>query len=254
MALDLASLGVDLARVHILWGTSKDFGSSGIRMVCHVHLLSNHGEKGSSSHQISQGCVISQDNPQVRTAVGMMTTTQTSSLASIATAGLLTSPELPRLIQLNTTRLSSAYKQVTTWLKAHDVPFVPATHGVYVLARLAPNARSWEDEEEVVRRLKDAGVLLLAGRGFHMREKGWVRMTIAVEPHVLTQALSRITTELKLRRKAVRPRVNRGRVLPEPVELEAAVVNKGSAQVHLMAPKRRRRGVDWKARPAKKRP
>ena len=33
LSIDLQSIGVDLARVHIIWGTSKDFGSSGIRMV-----------------------------------------------------------------------------------------------------------------------------------------------------------------------------------------------------------------------------
>ncbi len=32
--LDLDRLGVDRARVHVVWSTSKDFGSSGFRMVC----------------------------------------------------------------------------------------------------------------------------------------------------------------------------------------------------------------------------
>lgn len=34
--LDLDRLGVDRARVHVVWSTSKDFGSSGFRMVCLV--------------------------------------------------------------------------------------------------------------------------------------------------------------------------------------------------------------------------
>lgn len=33
LSLDLQSIGVDIARVHVIWGTSKDFGSSGVRMV-----------------------------------------------------------------------------------------------------------------------------------------------------------------------------------------------------------------------------
>lgn len=181
----------------------------------------------------------------------MMTTTQVSSLASIATAGLLTSPELPRLIQLNTSRLSRAFKQVTKWLKAHDVPFVPAMHGLYILARLAPNAASWEDEEDVVRRLRDAGVLLSAGRGFHLREKGWVRMTIAVEPHVLTQALSRMTMELKLRRKGVWSQKKRRSVQAETAEFEASV-NK-VARGYPRAPKKRQKKAGQHERPSKKR-
>jgi Aminotransferase class I and II len=37
--LDLDRLGVDRARVHVVWSTSKDFGSSGFRMVCLAALL-----------------------------------------------------------------------------------------------------------------------------------------------------------------------------------------------------------------------
>lgn len=37
--LDLCRLGVDRARVHVVWSTSKDFGSSGFRMVCLTALL-----------------------------------------------------------------------------------------------------------------------------------------------------------------------------------------------------------------------
>lgn len=33
LALDLPSLGVESARIHMVWSTSKDFGSSGFRMV-----------------------------------------------------------------------------------------------------------------------------------------------------------------------------------------------------------------------------
>jgi gliotoxin/aspirochlorine biosynthesis aminotransferase len=33
LSLDLALLDVDIARVHVVWSTSKDFGSSGFRMV-----------------------------------------------------------------------------------------------------------------------------------------------------------------------------------------------------------------------------
>ena len=38
LSLDLEALGCDASRVHTIWSTSKDFGSSGIRMVRNEHL------------------------------------------------------------------------------------------------------------------------------------------------------------------------------------------------------------------------
>lgn len=42
LSLDLPSLGVNPERVHVLWSTSKDFGSSGFRM---VSLFWSHGDR-----------------------------------------------------------------------------------------------------------------------------------------------------------------------------------------------------------------
>jgi len=180
----------------------------------------------------------------------MITTTQISSLTCLATTGLLTSPDLPRLVLLNAARLSQAYVRVATWLTAHDVEFVPATHGVYVLARFGPHAKTCDDENDVVRRLRDAGVLVAAGRRFHLRDMGWVRMTIAVNPDVLTQALARIVTELKLRRKGVRPRVKRGGSVQQD-ELEGSVSK--DYGVDSMSWKERTMETNWHERLAKKR-
>jgi gliotoxin/aspirochlorine biosynthesis aminotransferase len=36
LKIDATALGCDLSRVHVIWSTSKDFGSSGIRMVGHL--------------------------------------------------------------------------------------------------------------------------------------------------------------------------------------------------------------------------
>jgi aspartate/methionine/tyrosine aminotransferase len=38
LSLDLGALGCDAGRIHTIWSTSKDFGSSGIRMVCSRNL------------------------------------------------------------------------------------------------------------------------------------------------------------------------------------------------------------------------
>lgn len=141
--------------------------------------------------------MISRGNAVVRTSIGLVTTTQTSALAAIVTAGLLESIQLPPLIKMNSQRLSEAYTRATDWLKRYRLPFVPATGGVYVFARLAPHAQTWADEDEMVARLRAVRVLSSLGRSFHSREdqKGWARIVIAVES---TEALTRIELAVKL--------------------------------------------------------
>lgn len=76
--------------------------------------------------------------------------------------------------------------------------FVPATAGVFVFARLAPGVRTWEEEAEAVARLRGAGVLVGAGRGFRggEREKGWVRIVFAGDPAELRKGLDVIAFTL----------------------------------------------------------
>lgn len=40
LSLDLEDIGVDKSRVHMIWSTSKDFGQSGLRLVCCVATVS----------------------------------------------------------------------------------------------------------------------------------------------------------------------------------------------------------------------
>ena len=58
---------------------------------------------------------------------------------------------------------------------------------------MAREAKSWDDEQAVVQRLKDVGVLVSAGRGYHGPEKemGWMRVGFAVERSQLEEALRR---------------------------------------------------------------
>lgn len=168
----------------------------------------------------------------------MITTTQMSSLATIATAGLLTSPDLPRLIQLNETRLMSAYNQASKWMIARDIRYIPAVNGVYLLARLAPGAKTWQEEEELVRSLNVVGVLVLPGRSFHLKEPGWVRLTIAVEPAVLTEALSQMAKVFQHMSSDMDVQDARGYDHPEAVDIEPKA-NTENAEIQLKATKRK---------------
>ncbi|MCJ1401065.1 hypothetical protein MMC11_004277 [Xylographa trunciseda] len=172
LSLDVEGLGCDLSRVHMLWSTSKDFGQSGFRM----------------------GCSVTQANQEMAVGLALAANTQTSALASVFVTALLTSQELPSLIALNSQRLAGAYQTLTDFFNRYKIPYIPCYAGIYVFARIAPNAQSWEDEAIAVRKFKDEGVLVSASRGYHGPEndKGWARICFAVESSKLEKAIRRM--------------------------------------------------------------
>lgn len=121
-----------------------------------------------------------------------------SSLTAIATAGILMSPELPRLFALNSRRLAEAYERMASMLKKHGLHYIPANIGPFVFVKIVPNAKTWDHEMEVVQACKEAGVSISAGRSYHVpeSEKGWARLNFAIQPADLDEALRRLATVL----------------------------------------------------------
>lgn len=143
---------------------------------------------------------MSQGNHSLITAVALAANTLTSSLSVTATTALLKSPSLPDLIKLNTARLGEAYKLMTSLFKRHGIEYIPANAGLFILAKLAPNAKTWDDEARMVKTLKEAGVLVSPGKVYHVdeKEKGWARLIFAVDPSMLKEALRRLEKGLQL--------------------------------------------------------
>lgn len=176
MSLDTEMLRCDRSRIHTIWSISKDFGASGFRL----------------------GCIVSQDNEELLTGLALTPNLQTSSLSTIFATALLSSPTLPFLIALNSARLAESYILITSFFTEHQVRFIPVNAGLNIFARLAPRAKTWEDEDMMVAKLEDVGVLVSAGRHFHgmPKEKGWARLAFSVEPARLQEALQRIVMTL----------------------------------------------------------
>jgi aspartate/methionine/tyrosine aminotransferase len=147
-----------------------------------------------------QGCVVSQANIELRTAMKLQVTTEISSLAAVATTGLLTSTKLTKLIETSNQRLARAHTMVTGWLEQHSLAHLPASHGIYVYAHLAPEAQTWEDEERMIKAVRQAGVLVSSGHSFHAMptHAGWARIIISVDLATLAEALRRIEKALGL--------------------------------------------------------
>lgn len=141
-----------------------------------------------------QGCCITQDNKRLATGLSIVSNTQMSSLTAIATTSILSSPELAKLFALNSERLSQAYRTVTSVLKRHNILYVQANIGPFILVRLLRNAQTWEEEAEVVQACRLAGVVISGGRSFHVpeNEKGWARLNFAIPPDKLDEGIRRV--------------------------------------------------------------
>ena len=112
-------------------------------------------------------------------------------LTSIYVRSLLGSPSLPDLVLLNRQRLAAANERLEQVLNRCGIEFIEPSAGLYVFARIAPNASSWEEEAEAVTILRKAGVQVNPGKTFSA-EPGWARITFALPDGALTEALTRL--------------------------------------------------------------
>jgi DNA-binding transcriptional MocR family regulator len=155
---------------------------------------------GTAIDNRTKGCTVTQDNKELVTGLGLASNTQISSLSAIFTTALLSSPTLPFLITLNSARLAESYILITSFFVRYRIRYIPVNAGLTIFARLAPAAKTWDDESRMVQKLKNAGVLVSAGRTYHgvQKEKGWARLSFSIEQSRLREALRRIEIALDL--------------------------------------------------------
>ena len=87
---------------------------------------------------------------------------------------------------------------LTEGLTRLKIRYFSANAGLFVLAKLAPHAQSWEDERTALEKLAKAGLFVMAGQrlGGLDKEIGWMRITFASPPNIIEEALKRIETYL----------------------------------------------------------
>lgn len=115
-----------------------------------------------------------------------------STLSAVIAVELLASSILPELLRLNSARLGERYRALTNLLKYHDIAYMPCNAGIFVLIKIAPLAKSKEEEDAVVERLWQAGVAVASGSTYSMPEKGWARICFSVEDKCFHEALHRM--------------------------------------------------------------
>jgi DNA-binding transcriptional MocR family regulator len=95
---------------------------------------------------------------------------------------------------LNSERLTESYQLLAASLQQWDVQFVQPTHGIFLFAKLAKNARTAEDEKRFFDSLALQGVRVGAGRFYKgvELEYGWARIRFSVSKEVMATALAKI--------------------------------------------------------------
>jgi aspartate/methionine/tyrosine aminotransferase len=92
------------------------------------------------------------------------------------------------------------YGLLNSLLKHPNIPYIPSNTGLYIFAKIAPHAKSWDDDTAAVAKLKEAGVVVSGGKGYHPPEfeMGWACIGIAVEQPRFDKALKRVASVLNV--------------------------------------------------------
>lgn len=131
---------------------------------------------------------------ELRDSIALVAHTSVSNLSILFGRELLTSPRLHDIIQLNSSRLASAYDQIKTFFEASSIEYLPCEATTFVLARLAPYSQTREDEKAAVAFYQKAGILFFSASDYRMPPefKGWMRVSFSVEPERFQAALDRL--------------------------------------------------------------
>lgn len=186
LSIDPVAVGCSPARVHAIYGASKDWGANGFRV----------------------GALISQSNPELHSAMeSNALLMKVSSVADRLWSGLLLDEvQLPLYIKMNKQRMSDAYRTATNWLERHEIPFRPANAGHFIVMDLSRflsyvdnsgrKLSPVEAEEQLANRLMLGGVNVARGAAYSFPTSGWFRLTFTLRSDYFTLGLKRIEVVL----------------------------------------------------------
>ncbi|XP_066216152.1 probable inactive 1-aminocyclopropane-1-carboxylate synthase-like protein 2 [Saccopteryx leptura] len=168
----------DPSRTHVIWGTSKGFGLSGI---CFGALYSHNKEVVSAVH-----------------AFGVLHSL--SGITQHKLCRLLRDREWIDKVYLpaNRSRLQAAHRYITNKLKALKVPFLSCGSGLCVWISLKKylDPCTFEEEQLLYHRFLRNKLILSPGKSYMCKEPGWFRLTFANKPFHLKVAMHRFSQAL----------------------------------------------------------
>lgn len=178
LAIDTADI-IDPALVHVIWGVSKDFGANGIRF----------------------GCIVSQRNPVLHSAITPVSLFSSSSaLTDNAVHNFLSDEKwTDNYIKENNRLLASRYRHVTDWAKRNGIEYAPGVNAAFFLwvnlgkAYQERNGKAAGDVTQVVMDLLlDQKVFLASGAQFGAEQPGWFRIVFSQPEAYLDLGLERV--------------------------------------------------------------
>jgi len=165
--------------LHLIWGFSKDFAASGLR--CGV-LVSNNSDLITAVRSQAMFSVVSGDTQHL---FETMLTDEDWLFGYLA--------EMRR-------RLRASYVATTQVLARHDVPYIPADAGLFILADMRTTLadQSWEAEHALWRTMLDrTDVNLTPGSACRAPVPGFMRICFATgSPDMVSNALDRALSSI----------------------------------------------------------
>ncbi|KAF7591100.1 hypothetical protein BBP40_001999 [Aspergillus hancockii] len=185
LSIDLAGI-IDPQLVHVLWGTSKDFGANGLRL----------------------GIVISQANRAMLGAlrsVGLYS--YASGISEHLTARVLEDFDFTdEYIRLNQEKLSENYAFVVRQLRSDGIEYSTGCNAAFFIwmnlgkkyRELHPDVKEEDDvSDRVMELLLQKKVFLASGSLFGSEHGGWFRIVFSQPQGYLSEAVRRIMAALE---------------------------------------------------------
>ena len=172
--------------VHQVWGFSKDFCASGLRVGC---LYSGNRQLLATLDNVSYFAAVSNF-------------TQDALASMLEDTGFV-----KRFLGRNRAELRLSYETLSSLLEKYEIGFTKADSAMFLMVDLRPALaeRTWEAEFTLWTSLtEEAKVILTPGKDCHCMEPGWFRLCYAWVPkEVLAVAADRLYSHLLDRAEAV---------------------------------------------------
>ncbi|KAF7169104.1 hypothetical protein CNMCM5623_001912 [Aspergillus felis] len=180
LSIDPAPLGVDPSLIHVLYGMSKDFAASGLRL----------------------GCLISRNERFLQAVLSMSRFHWPSNMScSIATAVLEDQDFVETFLRKSRRLLRSQRDLAARALEEAGIPYAHGGIAGFFLwidlskcldKAIVASQGGWAAELDLSRRLKEIGVEMSTGYAYHNEVPGWFRLIFSLDEESLKEGLSRI--------------------------------------------------------------
>ncbi|RXM99829.1 1-aminocyclopropane-1-carboxylate synthase-like protein 1 [Acipenser ruthenus] len=164
----------DPQRTHVMWGISKDFAASGLRVGTlyseNKHVIDAlgqmayfHGVPGTTQHQVAH---LLQDRDWIN----------------------------QMYLQTNRARLKASLQYITSELNSLNIPYLDRPAGFYIWADFRKFLREETFEEEIAlwRQFLNNKVLLSCGKAFECSKPGWFRIIFTDKTYRLQLGMQRL--------------------------------------------------------------